>query len=755
MRNLILLAGGIFLSFVALAQKPATTALRNERELSFVEFETGEGRVTAVLPSHVRMGDVISGTVLAEPQGKNERQLSKNAQLLNGYVIEMENEPSPAKKGRFTWKMPASVAGGVVGLVLKDNLGRILARQVFPVLDGPGTTPSGKEALEGFPAGFPVTDPVLKAHPQAHRPFAEGDAALPGYLRAGQNEKITGFFDGDSRNSVITLGGAELEVLAESPEGIFFAVPDTLSGRHTLGITEQNKTFTGEVNIVNLSLSADKLTLTRGETTRVTIEVSGLDGLDSSLPLTLSNLTPGNITLKGGNEQQKTLDPKQAGPSGILRETAEVTATRSGAFSVLVTLGPPESQLLRIETPVVGSLPAADPLVVVWTAKGFPEGTRFNLSVYAIPEEPASALSGESKDPVCITEGSIPVYSATRLSGNMHSLPGEWENPDGNQSQGLFAIRVEAADPVTGALLGEASSWFQTISASRKCRCGDNASSFILADIRLGDLVVARASLSQNPSNLELPSGPLSLRFTEASLDCGNCSRTPCEVANVVYVPAVPVILPGTSIQTLDVRVTWDCILDGCITGSCEKTFKLKYSLAPDKCECGDVAVTVEARNVNASKPANLGTRSTVTSHRPAGSSGTAILQIGNTLLYESGDEVEIVISGIQPHCWCQDGLCNPEPTDRDDVRSGKPLTIDLGENDADASNDNHNMIRVAQPGDGWQTDDSYRIHVRFRNAQSNTRDVYQDFTLKYWCIQEDCSRSLCDKKFRIHFGFF
>lgn len=749
MKNLILVAGIVLHSFLTVAQKPVSTLSHSEQGLSYVGFETGEGRVTAVMPSRVHAGDVISGTVLADPRGKNERQRSGNAKVLSGYVIEMENAPSPAKKGRFTWKIPVSVAGGVVGLLLKDSRGVVVARSPFTVDPSPRTSlfsllSSGRTG-ELLPDEFRVI-----------RKRTGYDIALPGYLRAGQTEMITGLFDGDSQNSAITLGDAELGVLAESPEGIFFTTPDSLSGRSTLGVTEQDNTYSKEVNIVELQLAADRLTLTRGQTTLVSMEVSGLDGLESPLSLTISNLTPEIITMGGGNEQRKLIDPREAGPDGIFRETREVTATQSGAFSVLVAVEPPPGHLLRILSPADGSLADSEPIKVIWAGTGFPEKTLYDLSVYPVPEESGAAPAVGKSDPVISPEGIKPAYTVTGLAGNTHTLPGEWADKAGESySGGLFTVRVEARDPATGAVLGETTSGFQTVSSSRRCRCGNNSSSYVQATVSKGGSAIALARLEGNPSVLDLPEGPLTLAFTGADLDCGTCGRNECTVENVGYNPAVPVIMPGSSIQTLEVTVTWNCVLEDCLEGECTKTLKLKYRLAPARCECGDVAVTVEAENVNARKPANQGTGSSITSHRPAGSSGAAIVGMGNGLRYESGDEVEITISDIEARCWCGTGLCTPEPTDDGDVRNGKPVTIELGENDADAANDNHNLVRISRPGDGWQADGSYRIHAAFSNTNSNTRDVYQDFTLKYWCTQEDCSRKLCTKNFRIHFGFF
>ncbi len=724
MKKLAMLAGWLLLSGTIAAQKPADFATGSEKGLSYVEFETEGGIIRALLPSRVHAGDVISGTVVAEPAGKNERQLTRNAQTIEGYVIGVEDGATPVKEGKFTWKIPAAAAAGAVSLVIKDSQGREVARKSYPVAATPRL--AGRDGL-----------------------LQSNDFALPDYLRAGQEERITGMFDGDSRNSRISLGDSELKILAESPEGIFIEIPEKMAGESTLEVAEKDFSLRREVNVLEMHLSADRLTLVRGQKANVGIEVSGLKGLESAVSLTLTNLTPENISLEGGTLQQINIGREDADPTGIFRKNAVVSALRSGAFSVMVAVDPPRSQLLHIISPVNGSVTDTDFPEIRWNSIGFPDHTYYDLFVCSLPEELAQASHEKAGINERVNPAMVPVYETRKLGTSSHILPEEWMAA---HDEGHFTVWIEARDGLSGEKLGETVSGFQTLSASKKCHCGDTSGSYVHADIKTGENVIAMARLTQNPSTLLLPAGPLTVVFTEAGLSCGTCGGNECTVEDVVYDPAAPVIMPTAETRVLKVKVTWKCKHAGCGEKMCEKILQLDYKLAPGDCQCGDIALTVEATNVKARNPKNSGSSETAESHRPAGSTGAVLMKIGEDFSYENGDEVKIRISGIQVRCWCQTGQCDAKPAHKKDKDDGRPVTIELGENEKDASNQNHNMVRISKEGDGWQADGSYIIHAVFSDSGSTEKAVYQDFKLQFDCTRTDCDPSLCEETFRIHF---
>ena len=102
----ILLIG--FLTLITLniqAQENIKTNSKNG--VAKVEFETPKGKIIITLPAKIHSGDIISGTVIAKPKGKNTKQISKNKKILNGYIIDLnkiKNESSIHEK--IKWSIP-------------------------------------------------------------------------------------------------------------------------------------------------------------------------------------------------------------------------------------------------------------------------------------------------------------------------------------------------------------------------------------------------------------------------------------------------------------------------------------------------------------------------------------------------------------------------------------------------------------------------------------------------------------------------
>ena len=62
--------------------------ISSEKGLTTATFQVPEGKIKIYLPDDLRTGDIISGTVVAEPDGKNEKQIKKNADKLVKYIID-------------------------------------------------------------------------------------------------------------------------------------------------------------------------------------------------------------------------------------------------------------------------------------------------------------------------------------------------------------------------------------------------------------------------------------------------------------------------------------------------------------------------------------------------------------------------------------------------------------------------------------------------------------------------------------------
>lgn len=268
-----------------------------------VGFNRPAGRVTVYLPDDIRPGDTISGTVVASPAGRDQGQVERNGDTLNGYVIDVGGTRAPVANGLFKLVVPAGIAA--LPFILLDGR-RTIGRTSVPVT--PGAPPVQPEA------------PDLPLQSQAGRPL-----------------EIQGPFDGDASNTQVNVGGAPVVVLAESPRVAVLTAPIEPVGPVQIILQERQTRTTGTMRNIGVMLSAPKTTLVSGEQTTLHIEVTGLSGLTSPLPLGLAAAGP--VQLRGGNTQIIMIQPGQVDPQGRFTVDLGLQATAAGGFDVTATLG--------------------------------------------------------------------------------------------------------------------------------------------------------------------------------------------------------------------------------------------------------------------------------------------------------------------------------------------------------------------------------------------------------------------------------
>jgi hypothetical protein len=291
------------------AQQKTNVTTEEKNGLNSVKFKTEKGGIKAYLPSDLFAGDVISGTVVAEPNGKNQKQVEKNSKILNGYVIELGGQETPVKQGKEKWKLPEVVKDGILYLLLKDTKGNEIGKTAIP------TNSIARQ----------------RGNPDILR---KTDFDIPSYFEKGKPVKISGYFDGDFSTSGIKLNDVPANILAESPEGIFFETPEDITGPVDVELTEGDFSLEGQTNVLDLNLTADKLTLTKREQTTVHISVTGLEGLDMDVPLEITNLTPQNIRTDGSVSQEIIIKPKDVSEDGTFWFDLAITAINTGGFSI-------------------------------------------------------------------------------------------------------------------------------------------------------------------------------------------------------------------------------------------------------------------------------------------------------------------------------------------------------------------------------------------------------------------------------------
>jgi hypothetical protein len=168
--------------------------------------------------------------------------------------------------------------------------------------------------------------------------------APPPVSALGQPLTIQGAFDGDMRNTRVTLDGQPAAVIAESPRMMAIRSPSTGAGAKIIEVRDQGVSVTGKTNLVQVSLSASKLKLRSGESTELITKVAGLRGLAKTafpVPLTLRNESPGTIQMKGGNTQTHAMGERGVDSGGTFTLKSRATASRTGSFTVMARIAAP------------------------------------------------------------------------------------------------------------------------------------------------------------------------------------------------------------------------------------------------------------------------------------------------------------------------------------------------------------------------------------------------------------------------------
>jgi hypothetical protein len=231
--------------------------------------------IGVVLPDDARAGETVSGIVVTNPrdwEGASgvrvvsltvplERDKSGKP-LLDGITVRAGGADHPAGDG-FTCTVPTD--GSDLTIVIgREGLTAPLAQTKVPFK-------SGAPAAGVPPSGF-QTSPVCQA---------------------GTVHRIDGSANGVSADTLVSLNGEKLKIVAETPRAVYCLVPDgAKAGLARLELTEKDTKASFPVATLRLEMSADKLDLIRGESTRFSAVIAGLEALPESLWRGGSSLDP-------------------------------------------------------------------------------------------------------------------------------------------------------------------------------------------------------------------------------------------------------------------------------------------------------------------------------------------------------------------------------------------------------------------------------------------------------------------------------
>ena len=163
--------------------------ITQEKGLATAVFNLPQGNIKVYIPDDIRLRDVISGRVVAEPEGRNEKQIARNLAELTRYAIRLYGEKftieNAAKTFRFTVPAGQPMQGSI------------------DLMNATGT--------------IPVQQLTIPAKPLNEQKPAPAQCVLPGHVITGSPMTIPGPFDGNATNTQCTIGKQPATVLAESP----------------------------------------------------------------------------------------------------------------------------------------------------------------------------------------------------------------------------------------------------------------------------------------------------------------------------------------------------------------------------------------------------------------------------------------------------------------------------------------------------------------------------------------------------------
>ncbi|MEO7264696.1 MAG: IPT/TIG domain-containing protein [Ferruginibacter sp.] len=272
------------------------------------------------LPNNIRSGDMITGTVMEEKKD-NAGGMKKNAATLEGMVIEIDGKQTKLSNRIFSFLVPAGITS--IPFLLKNAEGQIIEYGQIPVFS------QSVNNIQNIVNGMNFNPDVI--------------------CQPGEPLNIHGNFDGNATNTKVTINNIPCEIIAESPRQTIVEIPqNTVAGKATIKIEEQNKKEEHTVNVAVINLSAKKTNLLKGEKTTIRVTVAGLENLDlnnNNFTVELTNQSPQIIafTKESRNTITKIIEQSSI-KQGKFEFTTGIIATTSGSFVVGAILFKPVSK---------------------------------------------------------------------------------------------------------------------------------------------------------------------------------------------------------------------------------------------------------------------------------------------------------------------------------------------------------------------------------------------------------------------------
>ncbi len=300
--------------FAACINSGFAQTVSSQKGLTTAVFNLPAGIIKVYLPDDIRPGDMISGSVLAEPFGKNGKQTAKNLAELKKYAVEFNGQKIPVAEAAKNFQCNMDK--------------RIQPQRTLNLMNGNGENAwhvniqsANNEKTQSAPAECKIPTHALTAAPL----------------------KITGPFDGNSSNTNCTIGGQSCEVIAESDRACFIQIRADAKGDQTIEVQENRQPkCLKKISGVDLNVSAGKTNLMKGDKTYVNVEVTGLQNLPDTAKLTITNITTDVVVMQPLNDFVVLLTADSIN-KGTYTRRFDIQSIKTGNFTVNVNIDLPEN----------------------------------------------------------------------------------------------------------------------------------------------------------------------------------------------------------------------------------------------------------------------------------------------------------------------------------------------------------------------------------------------------------------------------
>lgn len=289
-----------------------TQTITSQKGLTTAVFNLPVGMISVYLPEDIRQGDVISGTIMAEPTGRNDRQRAKSLSELKKYTVSFNGENFPVKSVNNHFRSEISPKNSADG-----RLQLLMDKKTVP----------GK---------------VVEVNiPKISRPTGQAICAIPAHALCAAPMRITGPFDGNAGNTKCMLNNQLLDILAESPGQCVVKIPPGATGESILQVQEKNKPACSQkISGVELYVSTGKTNLLKGETSYVNVELSGLQHLPDTARLTITNTSTAVVIMQPANEVVMLITSENL-TNGTYTKRFDLQSIKAGNFIINVDLDLP------------------------------------------------------------------------------------------------------------------------------------------------------------------------------------------------------------------------------------------------------------------------------------------------------------------------------------------------------------------------------------------------------------------------------